>query len=136
MKNFFKFSLASAVLFLSSCSKEDPINKELKEAAVNMNKMTPQTLSEGVRLDSVSANENKTLRYSYTLTEDVKEDLKPEEIDNYKALAKEEAVKNMKNSPDMKNFRDNEITLKYVYYDKSGKPTADFSVSPSDYKEK
>lgn len=136
MKNFLKLSIASAVFLLASCSKEDQIDKELKEAAANMNKMTPQTLGEGVRLDSVSAHEKKTLQYSYTLTDDVKDNLKPEEINEYKIAAKEEALKNMKNSPDMKNFRENDITLKYVYYDKNGKPTADFSVSPADYKTK
>ena len=101
-----------------------------------MNKMTPQLLSEGVRLDSVSATQNKTLQYSYTLTDDVKEELKTEEINEYKSAAKEEALKSIRNSPDMKNFRDNNVTLKYVYYDKNGKPTTDFSVSPSEYKEK
>ncbi|MFC7348132.1 hypothetical protein ACFQO9_15545 [Chryseobacterium zhengzhouense] len=136
MKNLSKISLAAAVLALSSCKKEDVIDKELKEAAANMNKMTPQLLSEGVRLDSVSATQNKTLQYSYTLTDDVKEELKTEEINEYKSAAKEEALKSIRNSPDMKNFRDNNVTLKYVYYDKNGKPTTDFSVSPSEYKEK
>ncbi|MGD1319377.1 hypothetical protein [Chryseobacterium sp. 2R14A] len=136
MKNLSRISLAMVVLTLSSCKKEDIAGKELKEAAANMNKMTPQLLSEGVRLDSVSATENKTLKYCYTLTDDVKEDLKPEEINDYKSAAKEEALKSIKNSPDMKNFRDNNVTLKYVYYDKNGKPTTDFSVSPSEYKEK
>lgn len=136
MKNLSKISLAAAVLALSSCKKEDVIDKELKEAAANMNKMTPQLLSEGVRLDSVSATQNKTLQYSYTLTDDIKEELKTEEINEYKSAAKEEALKSIRNSPDMKNFRDNNVTLKYVYYDKNGKPTTDFSVSPSEYKEK
>lgn len=136
MKNLLKLSLASSVLLLTSCSKEDQIDKELKEAAATMNKMTPQILGEGVRLDSVSAGENKTLQYTYTLTDDVKEDLKPEEIEDYKTAAKDEALKNIKNSPDMKNFRENKVTLKYVYYDKNGKPTTDFSVTPSDYQVK
>ncbi|WP_445432239.1 hypothetical protein [Chryseobacterium indoltheticum] len=134
MKNLLMLSLAYIVLLLSSCTKEDHIDKELKEAAVTMNKMTPQILGEGVRLDSVSARENKTLQYNYTLTDDVKEELKPEEINGYKTAAKEEALKSIKNSPDMKNFRENNITLKYMYYDKNGKPTTNFSVSPSDYK--
>jgi len=136
MKNLFKISMAMLVLGLTSCKKEDSVDRELKEAAANMNKMTPQNLGEGVRLDSVSAAEGKTLKYSYTLTNDVKDDLLPEEIEDYKAAARDEALKSIKNSPDMKNFRDNNITLKYVYYDKNGKQTTDFSVSPADYNEK
>lgn len=136
MKNLLMLTFASTVLILSSCSKEKTIDDELKEAAATMNKMTPQILGEGVRLDSVSAKMNRTLQYNYTLTDDVKEELKPEEISNYKSAAKEEALKSIKTSPDMKNFRENEVTLNYVYYDKNGKPTTDFSVAPSEYKEK
>lgn len=135
MKNLLQLACACSVLLLSSaCSKEKTIDDELKDAALTMNKMTPQILGEGVRLDSVSAKENKTLQYNYTLTDDVKEELMPEEIDSYKSAAKVEALKSMKTSPDMKNFRENNVSLKYVYYDKNGKPTTDFSVTPSEYK--
>lgn len=136
MKNLSKISLASLALILSSCAKENQLEKELKEAAVTMNKMTPQTLGEGVRLDSVSVHDHSTLQYNYTLTDDVKEELKPDDIEAYKLAAKEEALKSIKTSPDMKNFRENDVTLKYVYYDKNGKSTTDFSVSPTDYKTK
>ncbi|MXS72009.1 hypothetical protein GSF70_12355 [Flavobacteriaceae bacterium W22] len=134
MKNYLTISLTITAFFLSSCSKENKIETELKEAATSMNKITPQLLSEGVRLDSVSVHNNTTLQYNYTLTDDSKDDLTPDEINDYKIAAKEEALKSIKNSPDMKNFRDKNVTLKYMYYDKNGKSTTDFSVTPSEYK--
>ncbi|CAD7808532.1 hypothetical protein CHRY9390_01846 [Chryseobacterium aquaeductus] len=136
MKKLMMLSLVSVSLLAVSCKKEDRVEKELKEAAVDMNKMTPQILNEGVRLDSVSVAAGKTLQYNYTLTDDVKEELTPEEINLYQSESKKEALKSMETSPDMKNFRENEVTLKYVYYDKNGKLTADFSVAPSEYKKK
>lgn len=134
MKNVVKFSLIPLMLLIS-CKKEKTIDDELKEAAAGMNKMTPQILNDGIRLDSVSAG-TKMLKYNYTLTEDVKENVTEEEINNFKKEAKEGAINAIKTSADMKDFRDNDVTLKYSYYDKNGRPTADFTVTPAEYKSK
>lgn len=135
MKNLIVLSLSSFLLLIS-CNKEKTIDDELKEAALNMNKLTPQILNDGIRLDSVSAEPNKVFKYNYTLTQDVKENVTEEEINTFKKEAKEGAVNAIKTSADMKEFRDNDVTLKYSYYDKNGKPTTDFSVTSSEYKKK
>jgi len=135
MKNLIVLSLSSFLLLIS-CNKEKTIDDELKEAAISMNKLTPQILNDGIRLDSVSAEPNKVFKYNYTLTQDVKENVTEEEINTFKKEAKEGAVNAIKTSADMKEFRDNDVTLKYSYYDKNGKPTADFTVTSSEYKKK
>ncbi|WP_027381201.1 hypothetical protein [Chryseobacterium daeguense] len=61
MKNFIKFAVLCFTLFLVSCNKEKTIDDELKEAAASMNKLTPQIMNNGIRLDSVSALPNKVL---------------------------------------------------------------------------
>lgn len=119
---------------LVSCKKERSTDDELKDVAASMNKMTPQILSDGVRLDSVSAQPGKTLRYSYTLTDDVKENVTPEEIEAFKSEAKVGALKIIKTSAEIKEFRDRDVTMEYFYYDKNGKPTTDFKITPSEYK--
>ncbi|WBV62002.1 hypothetical protein PFY12_07750 [Chryseobacterium camelliae] len=136
MKNAIRFSLLCFVFVLTSCKKEKTVDEELKEAAVNMNKLTPQTLSDGVRLDSVSVLPNKVFKYHYTLTEDVKESVTPEEIEAFKSQAKEGAMKSVKTSADMDEFRNNDVTLQYSYSDKNGKLTADFTITPAEYKAK
>lgn len=133
MKNLIKISLLSGFIALVSCKNEDPVDKELKEAATSMNKMTPQVLSEGIRLDSVSAG-HLSLKYNYTLTEDVKENVTASALDSFKMMAKEEAVKSLKTSADMAELKGHQVKFDYIYYDKNGKVTADFSVSPEDYK--
>ncbi|MEI7489066.1 MAG: hypothetical protein WCJ72_16985 [Chryseobacterium sp.] len=135
MKNLIVLSLSS-LLLLISCNKEKTIDDELKEAAINMNKLTPQILNDGIRLDSVSAEPNKVFKYNYTLIQDVKENVTEEEINTFKKEAKEGALNAVKTSADMQEFRDNDVTLKYVYYDKNGKPTANFSVTSAEYKNK
>ncbi|MDR6405728.1 MULTISPECIES: hypothetical protein [Chryseobacterium] len=136
MKNVIKFSMICMTLFLVSCNKEKTIDDELKEAAANMNKLTPQILNDGVRLDSVSALPNKVFKYNYTLTDDVKESVTPQEIETFKSQAKEGAIRVVKTSADMQEFRDNDVTLQYSYFDKNGKPTADFIIKPEEYKSK
>ncbi len=133
MKNMIRLSAACLMIAFTSCTKEKDAGDELKEAASGMNKMMPQMLSEGVRLDSVSALPDKVFKYNYTLTEDVKESVSPEEIDAFKKEAKEGALQAVKTSQDMKEFRDHKVTLKYSYADKNGQPTAEFTITPEEY---
>lgn len=98
-----------------------------------MNNMAPQTLSNGIRLDSVSAG-HLSLKYNYTLTEDVKENVTADEIKSFKDMAKDEARKSLQSSSDMEELKNNDVKFNYVYYDKNGKVTTDFSVSPDEYK--
>ncbi|WP_336688335.1 MULTISPECIES: hypothetical protein [unclassified Chryseobacterium] len=136
MKNVICLSLALASFTLVSCTKEKSIDDDLKEVAANINKTAPQNLADGVRLDSVSVQPGKIFKYNYTLTDDVKESVTPQEIESFKVNAKEGALKVIKTSPDIKEFRDNNVTMVYMYYDKNGKPTADFKITPEEYKSK
>ncbi|MEC3874487.1 hypothetical protein [Chryseobacterium salviniae] len=136
MKNVISFSAVCLTLVLTSCSKEKTIDDDLKEVAASMNKATPQNLADGVRLDSVSAQPGRIFRYNYTLLDDVKESVTPEQIEMFKTRAKEGALRVIKTSPDIKQFRDNDVTMVYNYYDKNGKPTADFKITPGEYKTK
>ena len=136
MKNVICLSLALASFALISYTKEKSIDDDLKEVAANINKTTPQNLADGVRLDSVSVQPGKIFKYNYTLTDDVKESVTPQEIESFKVNAKEGALKVIKTSPDIKEFRDNNVTMVYMYYDKNGKPTTDFKITPEEYKSK
>lgn len=136
MKNAICLSLVCLTLALTSCKKENKIDDDLKEVAANINKTTPQVLADGVRLDSVSAQPGKIFRYNYTLTDDVQEGVSPEQIEVFKTSAKEGALRVIKTSPDIKEFRDNDVTMVYTYYDKGGKKTADFKITPEEYKTK
>lgn len=126
-------SLVFISLLTVSCNRKKTINDELKEAATSMNKLMPQVLNEGIRLDSVSAEKDKVFKYNYTLTDDVKENVTPEAIDLFKKTTKSGALDVVKTSDDMKDFRDNGVTMKYVYYDKNGKLMTDFTITKSEY---
>lgn len=136
MKNAISFSLVCLTLALTSCKKEDKVDDDLKEVAANINKTTPQILADGVRLDSVSVQPGKIFRYNYTLTDDTKDSVSPDQIETFKTSAKEGALRIVKTSPEIKEFRDRDVTMVYTYYDKDGKKTADFKITPEEYKDK
>jgi len=133
MKTTIKISLLSLVAALYSCKNDDSVDKELKEAAVSMNNMAPQTLSDGIRLDSVSAG-HLSLKYNYTLTEDVKENVSEADIKSFKEMAKDEVRKSLQTSSEMEELKNHQVKFNYVYYDKNGKLTTYFSVTPEEYK--
>ena len=134
MKNLLRLSVVCLTLILVSCKKERTVDDELKEVATGMNKLMPQNLNDGVRLDSVSALPDKVFRYNYTLTDDVKESVTPEEIETFKKEAKEGALRVIKTSADMEEFRKNNVTMNYFYFDKNGKQITDFTITPTEYK--
>ncbi|WP_294284816.1 hypothetical protein [uncultured Chryseobacterium sp.] len=136
MKNAISLSLVCLGLALTSCKKENKIDDDLKEVAANINKTTPQVLADGVRLDSVSAQPGKIFRYNYTLTDDAREGVSPEQIEVFKTSAKEGALRVIKTSPEIKEFRDNDVTMVYTYYDNTGKKMTDFKIAPEEYKTK
>ncbi len=130
-----KILLLGVLLVFVSCKKDD-FSKELQEAAANSNKLGPQMMSDGIRLDSVSASKDKVFKYNYTLTEDEKSNVSPELLESFKKEAREEALKVIKTSEEMKTFRDHDVTLKYSYVDKNGQPLTEFEIKPADYKQK
>lgn len=136
MKNSITLSVLFILLTLVSCNKEKAIEDELKKVAADINKTTPQNLADRVRLDSVSAKPGKIFKYNYTLTDDIKENVSPEDIETFKTQTKEGALKVIKTSGEIKEFRDNDVTMEYLYYDKNGKPIADFTITPTEYKVK
>ncbi len=134
MNKVLKLAFMAAVIPLTSCQKEKTIDDELKQAAADMNKLTPQILNDGIRLDSVSTEPDRVFKYNYTLTDDVKENVTPEQLEVFKKEAKDGALEAVKTSEDLREFRDRDVILRYSYYDKNGKLTADFSITPEEYK--
>lgn len=134
MKKVLKLAFMAAVIPLTSCQKEKTIDDELKQAAADMNKLTPQILNDGIRLDSVSTGPDRVFKYNYTLTDDVKENVTPEQLEVFKKEAKDGALEAVKTSEDLREFRDRDVILRYSYYDKNGKLTADFGITPEEYK--
>ena len=107
------------------------LESELKKIAVEINKKTPIQIDQYSRFDSASSKGKTNFIYYYTLF-----DLKKSEVnlDTVNKYIRPNIIENVKNSPDLKIYRDNNITMDYRYYDKNGVFVTEISVTPELYK--
>ena len=94
-----------------------PIDTQLKTIASEINKMYPIMVDDQTRLDSVLALPGKTLQYNYTFVE-----METATVDSadLKVYMEPIILEHVKKDPQMKRFRDNKVTLNYLYGDKNG----------------
>lgn len=106
------------------------IATELKNVAIEMNKQTPIAIDQYTRLDSASSKGKTNFIYHYTLLDMEKSEVI---IDTANKYIRPNIIENVKNSPELQTYRDNNITLDYKYYDKNGVFTMEISVTPELY---
>ncbi len=106
------------------------IEEQMKDAAVEINNISPKMMDKYSRLDSATTIADKTFKYHYTLINMTKEEV---HIDILTKFIRPEIIENARNSPELKIFRDNKITLSYNYYDKNGEFITNIEVTPELY---
>lgn len=112
---------------LSSSSNFDDV---LAQTASDLNKTCPMLVDEYTRLDNAVALPNKTFQYNYTLVKNTIDEVNVEDI----ASMKGQFTNVIKTNPDMKHFRDNNVTINYNYTDKEGVFITKISITPEEYK--
>lgn len=107
-------------------------NKVLMQTASEINKSCPIMVDNATRLDNTIVLPNDIFQYNYTITAYEKDSLN---VDQLKKEMEPSILNNVKTNPDLKVFRDNDITMKYYYKDKNGVYLFTISITPSKYKE-
>lgn len=106
---------------------------DLKKVATEFNKKGPQQIDQFTRLDSVSSIGKTNFVYYYTLIDMEKSEVNLDTVNKY---VRPSIIENIKNSPELKIYRDNNITMDYKYYDRNGAFVLDIAVTPELYKSK
>ena len=107
------------------------LESELKNASRELNRQTPIQIDEYSRLDSASTKGKTNFIYHYTLFDLEKSEVNLDTVNKY---IKPNLIENIKNTPELKVYRDNNITMDYKYYDKNGVFVTKISVTPELYK--
>lgn len=116
---------------LMGCTpKNEATEKFLKLTVLEVNKKCPQMVDEITRLDSTNTK-GTTLNYYYTLL-NVNKDMG--DFSKVKEQLSSQIVSLVKTNPQMKVFRDNNVTLGYIYRDKDINPLFEIKVTPERYK--
>lgn len=115
--------------YLSNSVKE--VNTEVTELIEKYNKNCPLTIQEGIRLDSVSLPEERTVQYNLTLMNVEKEKA---EINIIQEEIEKSLISTAKANPGLQVFRDNDFSLIYNYYDKKKTALFKIRILPDQYK--
>ncbi|WP_051286429.1 hypothetical protein [Salinimicrobium terrae] len=107
------------------------LESELREVALELNKQTPMQIDPYMRLDSASSKGKTNFIYYYTLFDTEKSEVNLDTVNKY---LRPTLIENIKNNPDLKVYRDNNISMDYKYYDKHGVFVTEISVTPDLYK--
>ena len=123
---------ACAVLFtLASCQQAK--QKVFELAAEQVNKQCPITVDEMTRMDSTTySGKDITFTYFYTLSGQADDPTMSEQL---KKSLEETLPETIKNTEEMKVYRESDVTIKYIYL--SGKTKEELiqvTVTPDMYK--
>lgn len=121
----FGIAFFAARYFFSKTDKTD--NLMLVENSRTANKSLPKMLDSETQLDSTSV-ENMTLKYHHTLIHTVK-DSSDFDVITIKSAMSKKAQDNFDNNPVMKDYRENGISLQYIFNDKRGNEILEYTVT-------
>ena len=107
------------------------VDAELEKVAADMNRGCPFQVDEITVLVNVKALPNKTIQYNYKLNDLTKTEIN---LDTVKKYVFPNLLKNAKENPEAKPFRDNDVTIRYHYDDKNGEFITEYVVTPEMYK--
>lgn len=135
LKTFLGFVVGFIVMFfltqfLFKPSSDSTIDKQLVEAANQMNKNCPMNVDQNTTLKNAVALPNKTFQYNYVLVGITKADVK---IDTVRKYIFPRILEDVRNNPQLKSFRDNKVTIKYNYTDSNGAFVTEYVVKPEMY---
>lgn len=111
--------------------KESFFNNVMVEAANQLNESWPIMVDEETQLDNASVLPDNIFQYNYTMINSKKNKFNIPELKNYLEPL---LINNVKTNPDLKIYRNNNVTMTYNYKDKFGETVMKISVSPDKYK--
>ncbi|PCJ97187.1 MAG: hypothetical protein COA50_05990 [Flavobacteriaceae bacterium] len=109
---------------------EQTFDKVLTRVASEINENCPLIIDGDTRLDNTIGLPNNTFQYNYTLINLDQRDINVAEL---RKTIEPNIVNNVKTNPDMKEFRDNKVTMTYNYKDKNGVFIIKIIVTPEMY---
>lgn len=134
LKTILGVAIAVAVSFVLRnyvFHEDNSIDKKLKAASEEANKMCPIVLDSITRMDNTIALPHETFQYNYT----IKIDTNKTSISQLKMNLEKSILNSVKTNPSTKEFRDNNVTMDYSYNDDEGNFLFKIEITPDKYKQ-
>ena len=103
--------------------------EKLVQTSKELNARLPLNVDSDTRWDTTVPGPGKCLTYCYTLVNVSKSEINPGEVN---AKIKPKLLLYYRTNPDMKLFRDNRVTVHYMFKDKLGETVTSIEVTPDD----
>lgn len=103
---------------------------QLKAESDSINKTLPKQMAPGVELEKTVVSGGDKITYYYNLKN---VESNPQIVEALTGEGKKQAIEQYKTNPDLKKFRENNVTMVYVYKDKNGQTIGEISMSPKDF---
>ena len=124
-------SIAVLALMQQCVFSDTAVEKILTKAANDMNKTCPTMVDRETRLDNTIVLPGKIFQYNYTFIHWTKDSLDFARLQN----EMEPAILNgVKTNPDLKVYRDHNVTMAYNYADMKGVFLFKIMITPEKYK--
>jgi len=117
MKKLALISAGLLLLLFNSC--QEPREKTFEKLAKEYTAKCPVTIGEGIRIDSMIYNpKTNTNSNYYTLSGRIDS---PDSIQKKKQYMKDSMIDAVRNSLDLKEYKDFKTTIEYIYFSESTK---------------
>ena len=105
-------------------------DKAMMQAASKINESCPIMVDQETRLDNAAALPDNVFQYNYTLINAIIDSVDLKAFEDYMQPI---ILNNVRTNPDMKAYRDNEVTMAYYYKDRNGEFITKISISADQY---
>ena len=109
--------------------RSNSVEEKLVQTSKNLNARLPLNVDSDTRWDTTVPGPGRCLTYCYTLINVSKSEIDPGEVT---AKIKPKLLLYYRTNPDMKLFRDNRVTVHYLFKDKLGETVTSIEVTPDD----
>lgn len=110
--------------------KTPGFDEKLMQTASEINKNCPFMVDSETRLDNAIAMPDNCFEYNYTLVNLDRDSIDAKAFARYMTPV---LANHIKTNPDMKAFRDHQLTLNYTYKDKNGVFITKITITPEMY---
>lgn len=121
-----------AVVIQQQFFKVPSFDKMLMKVASELNESCPMMVDGETRLDNAITLPEKIFQYNYTL---VNLPIDSIDIQGFVDYMRPQILNNVKTNPDLKLFRENEVTMSYYYKDSKGTFVSKIIITPDQYSE-
>lgn len=119
------------VLFTQCDSEKQAIHKTLSEMAINLNESAPVMLDHFTRFDSAAVTTDNLFQYNYTVLNTQNADSL---INVVEGSLKENIKQEFNTNPQLFFFKENNVSIEYVYNDENKQVIRRIQIDSSNYK--